>query len=57
MQVIPGPRYVPTGFDGSPNSAVALRRAATEAGERHARLDVVRSGAPCHVIVCDEGAA
>jgi nucleotide-binding universal stress UspA family protein len=42
MQVIPGPRYVLTGFDGSPNSAVALRRAATEARERHARLDVVR---------------
>jgi nucleotide-binding universal stress UspA family protein len=42
MQVIPGPRYVLTGFDGSPNSAVALRRAANEARERHARLDVVR---------------
>jgi nucleotide-binding universal stress UspA family protein len=42
MQVIPGPRYVLTGFDGSPNSTVALRRAANEARERHARLDVVR---------------
>jgi nucleotide-binding universal stress UspA family protein len=31
-----------TGFDGSPNSAAALRRAATEARRRHARLDVVR---------------
>jgi nucleotide-binding universal stress UspA family protein len=42
MQVIPGPRYVIAGFDGSPNSAEALRRAAVEARERHARLDVVR---------------
>jgi nucleotide-binding universal stress UspA family protein len=42
MQVIPGPRYVLAGFDGSPNSAEALRRAAAEARERHARLDVVR---------------
>jgi nucleotide-binding universal stress UspA family protein len=42
MQVVPGQRYVVTGFDGSPNSAVALRRAAAEARERHARLDVVR---------------
>jgi nucleotide-binding universal stress UspA family protein len=42
MQVIPGPRYVIAGFDGSPNSAAALRRAAAEARERHARLDVVR---------------
>jgi nucleotide-binding universal stress UspA family protein len=42
MQVIPGPRYVIAGFDGSPNSAEALRRAATEARERQARLDVVR---------------
>lgn len=42
MQVIPGPRYVIIGFDGSPNSVIALRRAAVEAKERHARLDVVR---------------
>jgi nucleotide-binding universal stress UspA family protein len=42
MQVIPGPRYVTVGYDGSPNSAVALRRAAEEARRRHARLDVVR---------------
>jgi nucleotide-binding universal stress UspA family protein len=42
MQVIPGPRYVIAGFDGSPKSAEALRRAAAEARERHARLDVVR---------------
>jgi nucleotide-binding universal stress UspA family protein len=42
MSVIPGPRFVIAGFDGSPNSAEALRRAADEARERHARLDVVR---------------
>jgi nucleotide-binding universal stress UspA family protein len=42
MHVIPGPRYVTIGFDGSPNSATALRRAATEARRLHARLDVVR---------------
>lgn len=42
MQLAPGPRYVTVGFDGSPNSAAALRRAAAEARERHARLDVVR---------------
>lgn len=42
MNVIPGPRYVITGFDGSRNSVAALRRAALEAKDRHARLDVVR---------------
>jgi nucleotide-binding universal stress UspA family protein len=42
MSVIPGPRFVVAGFDGSPNSTEALRRAAAEARERHARLDVVR---------------
>jgi nucleotide-binding universal stress UspA family protein len=42
MQVVPGPRHVVTGFDGSPNSAMALRRAAREARERRARLDVVQ---------------
>jgi nucleotide-binding universal stress UspA family protein len=42
MQVIPGPRYVAVGYDGSPNSTVALRRAAAEARRRHARLDVIR---------------
>jgi len=42
MQVIPGPRYVIDGFDGSPNYVEALQRAATEARERHARLDIVR---------------
>lgn len=38
---IPGPRYVAVGYDGSPNSTAALRRAATEAQRRHARLDVI----------------
>src|ERR1700754_2233357 len=42
MPVIPGPRYVITGFDGSPNAAAARRRAAAEARRRHARLDVLR---------------
>lgn len=41
MHIIPGPRYVAVGYDGSPNSAAALRRAATEAQRRHARLDVI----------------
>jgi nucleotide-binding universal stress UspA family protein len=41
MHVIPGPRYVTVGYDGSSNSAVALRRAATEAQRLNARLDVV----------------
>lgn len=39
---LPGPRYVTVGYDGSPNSTVALRRAFEEAKRRHARLDVVR---------------
>jgi nucleotide-binding universal stress UspA family protein len=39
---LPGPRYVAVGYNGSPNSTVALRRAAEEAKRRHARLDVVR---------------
>lgn len=42
MQVVPGSRYVVAGFDGSPNSTQALRRAAAEARQRRARLDVVR---------------
>jgi len=42
MHIIPGPRYVLVGFDGSPNATVALRRAAAEARRRNARLDVVR---------------
>ncbi len=41
MQLL-GPRYVTVGYDGSPNSSVALRRAIEEAKRRHARLDVVR---------------
>ncbi|WP_067799789.1 universal stress protein [Actinomadura formosensis] len=42
MQVLPEYRSVVVGVDGSPNSMAALRRAAREATERRARLDVVR---------------
>jgi nucleotide-binding universal stress UspA family protein len=42
MRIIPALRCVIVGFDGSPNSLVALRRAANEAQQRHARLDVIR---------------
>src|SRR5437588_3553245 len=42
MHIIPGPRYVAVGYDGSPNSTAALRRAAVEAERRHARLDVIK---------------
>jgi nucleotide-binding universal stress UspA family protein len=42
MWVMPEPRSVVVGVDGSPNSLAALRRAARAALERHARLDVVR---------------
>jgi nucleotide-binding universal stress UspA family protein len=42
MRIFPGQRCVVVGVDGSPNSLAALRRAATEAQRRHARLDVLR---------------
>ncbi|MEV4002564.1 universal stress protein [Actinomadura sp. NPDC049753] len=42
MWVVPEQRSVVVGVDGSPNSMAALRRAAREASERRARLDVVR---------------
>jgi nucleotide-binding universal stress UspA family protein len=42
MQVMPEPRQVIVGVDGSPNSIAALRRASNEAHRRSARLDVVR---------------
>lgn len=42
MLIVPAQRCVIAGVDGSPNSIAALRRAATEAQQRHARLDVVR---------------
>lgn len=46
MLVVPEHRSVVVGVDGSPNSMVALRRAAREALDRRARLDVVRVLAP-----------
>ncbi|RAY12899.1 hypothetical protein DPM19_23095 [Actinomadura craniellae] len=41
MRVVPRPRCVVVGVDGSANSIAALRRAATEAQRRHAVLDVI----------------
>ncbi|HEY8478390.1 MAG TPA: universal stress protein [Spirillospora sp.] len=46
MFVVPEHRSVVVGVDGSPNSMVALRRAAREALDRRARLDVVHVLAP-----------
>ncbi len=46
MQVMPDQRCVVVGVDGSPNSLAALHRAAREAVDRHARLDVVHVLAP-----------
>ncbi|MFB4300877.1 universal stress protein [Actinomadura sp. NTSP31] len=42
MQILLEHRAVVVGVDGSPNSLAALRRAAREAVERRARLDVIR---------------
>jgi nucleotide-binding universal stress UspA family protein len=42
MRVVPAQRCVVVGVDGSRNSLAALRRAAEEADQRHARLDVIR---------------
>lgn len=46
MRVVPAQRCVVVGVDGSPNSLAALRRAAEEADQRHARLDVIRVVSP-----------
>jgi nucleotide-binding universal stress UspA family protein len=51
MQVMPEQRRVVVGVDRSPNSRVALHRAAREAHERHARLDVI------HVLGPDGGSS
>ncbi|WP_131736281.1 universal stress protein [Actinomadura roseirufa] len=48
MQIVPEHRTVVVGVDGSPNSMAALRRAAREAHERHARLEVIRVLDPGH---------
>ncbi|MGK5550734.1 universal stress protein [Actinomadura kijaniata] len=42
MRIVASPRRVVVGVDGSPNSVAALRRAAAEARDRGARLDVVQ---------------
>jgi nucleotide-binding universal stress UspA family protein len=41
MRIIPAQRCVVVGVDGSPNSIAALHRAADEAKQRAARLDVI----------------
>ena len=51
MWVVPEQRSVVVGVDGSPNSMAALRRAAREASERRARLDVVRVLKPGETLV------
>jgi len=40
------PRRIVVGVDGSPNSVAALRRAVTQAGRRHAELELVYVVAP-----------
>lgn len=49
MHLIPGPRYMAVGYDGSPNSIAELRRAAADAQRHPAGLDVIK------VIPCQGG--